>query len=171
MKVINFFLALTTTFALSSANARQISSVITETNVRLFCEAWLPALVRGDRVTDAAAQTLVQTFYTPTIILIDPNFAEPQVGSEALFNYYRVVLGKYPHWSFQIEKIYLTEDGFILHYIGKVPGEVEFFRGVDIIDLDPQSLEREPAHWKIAKLIGIYDRTPFQRTASAEELP
>jgi len=138
------------------------AAAVREAQAVEFCARWFPALVRGDRETRPAVADLVYGFYTPDAVMIDPNFSEPQIGRTALIRYYQAVLGQYPRWSFEIEEIFVTERGFVLHYLGHVPGVVESFRGVDILEFDPVSLERPVAEWKISKLVGVYDRTPFR---------
>jgi len=122
-----------------------------------FCRNWFPALVLGDGNKDKKVDDLLRDFYTDDATLIDPNFTVPQKGQKKLTEYYKVVMSKYPNWSFSIEKIYSTDEGFILHYSGRVPGLVNHFRGVDIIEL-----VKVDGRFKINKIIGVYDRTPFK---------
>lgn len=120
-----------------------------------FCQKWFAALVLGDGEVEEKLAHLMENFYAEGAVLIDPNFSEPQVGKVALKQYYRTVMTRYPNWEFEIEKIYPTDEGFVLHYQGKVPGLVEHFYGIDILEIDMSG--------KITKLVEGYDRTPFLR--------
>ena len=136
---------------------------VSEKVAREFCADWFPALVLGEKEVVSTVGSLLNKFYTKEATLIDPNYKLAQVGHSALGAYYEIVLAKYPNWSFTIEEITPRDGGFILHYLGNAPGVVEEFRGVDIIDL-----VKVEGEYKISKLIGVYDRTPFIE-ASQEE--
>lgn len=129
---------------------------VSESIAREFCREWFPALVLGPRDVGNAVEDLLDGFYAENPTLIDPNFSKPQVGRFAVSQYYSSVMVNYPNWAFTIEEIIPREDGFVLHYIGNAPGVVDSFRGVDIIDLI-----KVDGKYKIKKLIGIFDRTPF----------
>lgn len=132
--------------------------------VQKFCQLWFPALVRGVQDPDIAADKLVRYFYTENAELLDPNFSEAQVGQTRVKSYYRTLMSKYPNWTFEVQKIYPTETGFVLYYVGHVPPLVESFRGVDIIEIE--GLDRPVTEWRISKLVGFYDRVPFQKRES-----
>lgn len=122
---------------------------------KAFCDRWFSALVLGDdkdKLEEKVA-SLLENFYDDDAVLIDPNFTEPQVGKAKIGNYYRTVMTNYPNWKFTIAKIYPVKEGFVLHYIGHVPGVVERFEGIDILEIN--------AEGKITKLVEGYDRAPF----------
>lgn len=133
-------------------------------DAQMFCNKWFPALVLGDRDIEEVTSDLMNKFYTDDIELVDPNYSGPVVGKTPVSQYYKAVMSKYPNWEFTIDKIYPTEDGFILHYAGKVPGLVDHFQGVDIIEL-VETIEG----YKIKSLKGFYDRTPFIEAEERDE--
>lgn len=128
---------------------------------REFCQRWFAALTRGEREVGESVESLLSEFYSEEIVLIDPNFPRPLVGKTAVAGYYRLILGNYPNWSFQIRGIYPTEKGFVLYYEGHVPGVVESFLGSDILEFDERG--------KITKLIEFYDRQPFIEASSGNK--
>lgn len=118
-----------------------------------FTKRWFQALSLGTRDLDTAITDLLDTYYDDEATLIDPNFKTPQKGRKAVEAYYRAVMAKYPNWAFKIAKIYPTAEGFVLHYEGSVPGVVDAFYGIDILEFNSDG--------KITKLVEGYDRTPF----------
>jgi len=132
-----------------------------------FClNEWFPKLRMGhenptpDQVRSKVSELL--KVYTAGFEMIDPNnqdsFQTDIIKGEQVRAYYQAVLKTYPVWTFKILDIFPTQKGFILRYEGRDAPPVAKFEGVDIIDL-----EKIDGKWKIAKLIGYYDRVPFQK--------
>ncbi len=119
-----------------------------------FIEKWFAALTLGEQSVEDAVSVLLAEYYTDETVLVDPNFDAPQKGLAILQSYYTSLFTKYPNWEFKVEKIYPTKEGLVLYYTGSVPGVVESFYGIDILEVN--------AEGKITKLIEGYDRSLFQ---------
>ncbi|MGE0526334.1 MAG: nuclear transport factor 2 family protein [Bdellovibrionales bacterium] len=150
----------------ASARAELVQPVlINGDEARKFClEVWFPRLRIGHTPTAAELKHFVSVLmelYTEDIELVDPNnkdiFGTEVIrGKEQVSRYYEAVLGHYPEWEFSILDLFPTPSGFVLRYEGRNAPPVARFEGIDVIEL-----RKVGGAWKIAKLIGYYDRKPF----------
>lgn len=135
-----------------------------------FClKTWFPRLRLGHTPATGEIPKLVDKLlelYAEDVELVDPNApemvqADSFAGKAQVRKYYEAVLAAYPVWNFTILEIFPTEKGFVLRYEGRDAGPVKRFEGVDILEL-----KKQKQGWRIAKLMGYYDRAPFMTPAT-----
>lgn len=105
-----------------------------------FCHRWLAAWT-GNR-----PEELIR-FYADDVYYQDPARPKGIKGKEALLNYFRKLLPKYPNWIWEMVEIFPHTHGFTLKWKARLNQTAEAFFGLDIVELDNGKIIRNEVYF------------------------
>lgn len=87
---------------------------LTEAEGREFASRWLPAWTGND-------PERLASFYTEDAFYSDAQVPDGVRGREALTEYFRVLLGRFPDWEWTNTRVVPLEDGFLNYWHATIP--------------------------------------------------
>jgi SnoaL-like protein len=121
---------------------------LSEADAQEFASRWLPAWTGNDPEGLAA-------FYTEDAFYSDPAIPSGVRGKEALLEYFRALLSRFPDWEWTNTGATPMEGGFLNHWRAAIPvgGTVVECEGVCTVRLRDGLIERNQVFFDRTELI------------------
>ena len=121
---------------------------VSASDAREFASRWLPAWTGNDPERLAA-------FYTEDVFYSDPVVPDGIRGREALLDYFRALLARFPDWEWKQRDATPMEGGFLNHWHASIPlgGTVIECDGVCTVRLRDGLIERNEVFFDRSELL------------------